>query len=58
MIGTAEFAQLVEFWGYSRNGFEYVKKLERCSMITAHYAPGNRCKRWKTSEVFALYTVT
>lgn len=58
MIGTAEFAQLVEFWGYTRSGFEYVKKLERCGMITPHAVPGNRCKRWKTAEVMALYVAT
>lgn len=54
-VGTAEVRALVEFWGFTRNGEEFVKKLVRCGVLRPERFAHQRGNRYKTAEVLQLY---
>lgn len=55
MLGSAEVAELLEFWGFTRSGVDYLKKLEGSGVIRPVRLAHSRCKRWVTVEVLAIY---
>lgn len=34
MIGSADVARLLEFWGFTSNGVQHLKKLVTCGALT------------------------
>ncbi len=54
-IATAEVRALVEFWGFTRNGEEFVKKLVRCKVLVPMKLKHQRGNRFETVAVLKLY---
>lgn len=54
-VGTAEVRELVQHWGFTRNGEEFVKKLVRCGVLKPVRIKHQRGNRFETLAVLALY---
>lgn len=54
-VATAEVRVLVEFWGFTRNGEEFVKKLVRCQVLRPTKLRHQRGNRFETRQVLELY---
>lgn len=54
-VGTAEVRELVQHWGFTRNGEEFVKKLVRCGVLKPVRMKHQRGNRFETEKVLELY---
>jgi hypothetical protein len=54
-VGTAEVRELVQHWGFTRNGEEFVKKLVRCGVLKPVRMKHQRGNRFETLKVLELY---
>lgn len=54
-LSTADAAELLEFWGFTRSGRDFLRKLERCAVLVPVPVTHQRTKRWDTAAVLAIY---
>lgn len=54
-LSTADAAELFEFWGFTRSGRDFLRKLERCDVLAPVPLTHQRTKRWATAEVLGIY---
>lgn len=54
-LSSQEVAWLMEHWGFTRNGHEFVRKLVRCAALTKVEFKHQRGWRFKTLEVLEYY---
>ena len=54
-LATAEVRVLVKFWGFTKNGEEFVKKLVRCQVLRPTKLKHQRGNRFETRTVLELY---
>lgn len=54
-VATADVRALVEFWGFTRNGEDFVKKLVRCEVLKPVKLKHQRGNRFPTIAVLELY---
>lgn len=52
---SRETAALMEHWGFTTNGHEFVRKLVRCGALAKHEFKHQRGWRFKTLEVLGYY---
>jgi len=55
MMGTGELVRLLEFWGFTRCGRSFLKKMEACEVLRPVHLRHQRVKRWRTLDVLRFY---
>lgn len=54
-LSSGDVARLLEHWGVTRRGSNYVRKLMECGVLTARRFPLQRGLRFETAAVFGYY---
>lgn len=54
-LPSADVWQLLEFWGFTQNGKEYLRKLKHCGTIQPVRMRHQRNHAWSTTAVLALW---
>jgi hypothetical protein len=54
-VATKHVRKLVEHWGYTENGEDFVKKLVRCGVLKPVKLKHQRGNRFVTTKVLELY---
>lgn len=56
-IKTTQVAVLVEFWGFTQSGRDFVRKLERCGVLKPKTLKHQRHKFWSTEAVLNVWRI-
>ena len=54
-LKTGQVAKLMEFWGFTLSGRDFVRKLERCGALTPTPLKHQHGKRWATAKVLEVW---